>query len=138
MLEGRKYCLVLDKDNNQVIPYIDDKEVTGVSKRIIRTRVEPKSDGYVIYSVKYKNRYDFTKYLGLRFRADLRDLEFHLGLSIPKLFYIPSLRAEAGSEANKDDKVKINRSDLEILSKDGRIKNLMNKVNDDIQQHYKD
>jgi hypothetical protein len=138
MLEGRKYCLVLDKENNQVIPYIDDKEATGVSKRIKRTRVEPKSDGYVIYSVKYKNRYDYIKHLGLKFRTNLQDLEFHLGLSILKLFYIPSLFAEAASELNKDDHLKIYLHDLEILAKDEKIKNLMNKVNDEIQQHYKD
>jgi hypothetical protein len=138
LLDDRKYCLVLDKENNQVIPYIDDKEIGGASNRIRRTRVEPKSDGYMIYSVKYKNRYDYIKNLGPKFRIYLGNLEFQLGLSILKLFYIPSLFAEAASELNKDDSLKIYRNDLEILSKDEKIKKLINKVNGDIQQHYKD
>ena len=138
LLEGRKYCLVLDKENNQVIPYIDDKEVTGISKRIRRTRVEQKSDGYVIYNVKYKNSYDYIKLLGPKFRAYLQDLEFQLGLSILKLFYIPSLFAEAASELNKEDSLKTYRNDLEILAKDEKIKNLINKINGNIQQHYED
>ncbi len=138
LMEDRKYCLILDKEKKQAIPYINGEEVTAITYESQKACLEVNRDCYVIYKLEFPHVDSYVKRLGFKFNAYLHKLEFPLGLSILKVFLKHSIFAEAGAEANKDNSIKIYYNDLKIIAKDEKIKNLINKINSDIQQHYKD
>lgn len=123
---GAKYSIKINEQNNIAKCYINNKEIVTVS-------ITRGSYYVTLNRVRFRNRNDYTKTLGIHFARFIKDLELQFGYTILQFFPSDPISYHIGLIPQNGENAFI---EINNLANDEKIKHLVNKLYEMFKQNY--